>query len=65
MERREKAVSVPSQVAEIVRPGKAKDTPESGLGLTNLHASRGDRTGPQAIPNRLIWTNDNLVPDCR
>jgi len=46
-------------------PRQGQDTPESGLGLTNLHASRGDRTGPQAIPNRLIWTNDNLVPDCR
>ncbi len=58
MDRREVAVSVPTQVVEIVRPGKAAASDGKLPGIT-----AGQQAGrTQELPaNRLIWTNDNLV----
>ncbi len=76
MERREVAPSVPAQVVEIVRPGRAVERKgELGLEKRRDVAAGGVRTeeagsaGRRAeaagrsssIDNRLIWTNDNLV----
>ena len=58
MWRKEMAASVPTQVVEIVRPGRAMDRGElAGLEIRTAEA-RDVTTLP---PNRLIWTNDNLV----
>jgi len=58
MERREAAVSVPTQVVEIVRPGKAQGGDDLLPGIT----AGQQRERPDGLPhNRLIWTNDNLV----
>jgi len=58
MARKEIATAVPTQVVEIVRPGRAVDRGElSGLETRTVEA-RDVTTLP---PNRLIWTNDNLV----
>ncbi len=58
MDRREVAVSVPTQVVEIVRPGKAQAADDLLPGVTaGIQKSRSD----ELPPNRLIWTNDNLV----
>lgn len=59
MDRRERVVAVPTQVVEIVRPGKAVDRGDS---LLNTEA-RAARANAESVlpPNRLIWTNDNLV----
>jgi adenine-specific DNA-methyltransferase len=58
MWRKEMALSVPTQVVEIVRPGRAMDRGElAGLEIRTAEA-RDVTTLP---PNRLIWTNDNLV----
>jgi adenine-specific DNA-methyltransferase len=54
MDRRELAATVPTQVVEIVRPGRAIE--RAGLAPQRLGARDGDLP-----PNRLIWTNDNLV----
>lgn len=59
MDRRERVVSVPAQVVEIVRPGRAVDRGDS---LLNTEArAAAARTESALPPNRLIWTNDNLV----
>ncbi len=59
MARKEAAVSVPTQVVEIVRPGKAVATDDKLPGITaGQQTARG---GHELPPNRLIWTNDNLV----
>ena len=58
MDRREAAVSVPTQVVEIVRPGKAQAGDDL---LPGLAASHQRVRGEIQHPNRLIWTNDNLV----
>lgn len=63
MDRKEAAISVPTQVVEIVRPGRARDRGES---LLNTDTKTHHRTTPppggvELPPNRLIWTNDNLV----
>lgn len=58
MDRREVAVSVPTQVVEIVRPGKAQAGDDLLPGMTaGVQKTRSDHLPP----NRLIWTNDNLV----
>ncbi len=58
MDRRELAVSVPTQVVEIVWPGRAIRR-EGELSVdTRAVVQRDTTTLP---PNRLIWTNDNLV----
>lgn len=57
MERREAAVSVPTQVVEIVRPGLAQ---ERG-GNLSIDVRRARQREADVQPNRLIWTNDNLV----
>ena len=50
---------VPTQVVEIVRPGRAVDRGGELAGLdTRTVEARDVTTLP---PNRLIWTNDNLV----
>lgn len=65
MEQREAVTGVPTQVVEIVRPGRARTLGEDrsvaqpALGLFDAREVR-DRDG-DAVPNRLIWTNDNLV----
>ncbi len=57
MERKELAPSVPTQVVEIVRPGRAVER-KGEIDLT----ARAVGTDRQVRPeNRLIWTNDNLV----
>ena len=59
MDRRERVVSVPTQVVEIVRPGKAVDRRDS---LVNTEARAAAARAESGLPpNRLIWTNDNLV----
>lgn len=50
--------SVPTQVVEIVRPGRARRKNDE-LGLDARVASARDLD--ETPPNRLIWTNDNLV----
>lgn len=58
MERRELAGGVPTQVVEIVRPGRALER-KGELDLTSRAATaRDELVRPE---NRLIWTNDNLV----
>ena len=57
MERREMAGAVPTQVVEIVRPGRAVER-KGELDLTAWSSARGDLVRPE---NRLIWTNDNIV----
>ena len=60
MDRREAAVSVPTQVVEIVRPGREARRGEGTC--PGLDARRvGAREQTTLPPNRLIWTNDNLV----
>lgn len=55
MERTELASAVPTQVVEIVRPGRAVER----AGELELPArAQPERVIPE---NRLIWTNDNLV----
>src|SRR5689334_17095680 len=57
MDRRELAGSVPTQVVEIVRPGRAMERAGELTGLSARAAAV-----EQVIPeNRLIWTNDNIV----
>lgn len=57
MERKELAGAVPTQVVEIVRPGRAVER-KGELDLTARTAERYELVRPE---NRLIWTNDNLV----
>lgn len=57
MERKELAAAVPTQVVEIVRPGRAVER-KGELDLTGRSAVSADLVRPE---NRLIWTNDNLV----
>lgn len=57
MERKELAGAVPTQVVEIVRPGRAVERKEE-LDLGARAAARAELVRPE---NRLIWTNDNLV----
>jgi len=58
MERKELAAPVPTQVVEIVRPGRAVERKDE-IDLTGrAAASRNELVRPE---NRLIWTNDNLV----
>lgn len=58
MWRKEMASAVPTQVVEIVRPGRAMDRGElAGLEVRTAEA----RDVTSLPPNRLIWTNDNLV----
>ncbi len=58
MERKELAASVPTQVVEIVRPGRAVER-KGELDLTGRAAAPRDEL--ERPDNRLIWTNDNLV----
>lgn len=58
MERREAAVSVPTQVVEIVRPGKAQAAEDL---LPGVMAGQQKARRDELPPNRLIWTSDNLV----
>jgi len=58
MDRKEGAVSVPTQVVEIVRPGKALATDDKLPGIT---AAQQTARAQELPPNRLIWTNDNIV----
>lgn len=59
MERREIAVEVPAQVVEIVRPGRAVERDDP---LLHTDVRRVEARDASALPpNRLIWTNDNVV----
>jgi DNA modification methylase len=60
MDRKEAVVSVPTQIVEIVRPAKAVATDAKLPGITAAHQSVRAPSG-ELPPNRLIWTNDNLV----
>lgn len=58
MHRRAGTAAVPTQVVEVVSPGRAerREAEIPGLAVTST------RRQPNEIPeNRLIWTNDNLV----
>ncbi|MBI2900955.1 MAG: site-specific DNA-methyltransferase [Planctomycetes bacterium] len=57
MERKELAGAVPTQVVEIVSPGRAVERKDE-LDLSSRSAARAEPARPE---NRLIWTNDNLV----
>lgn len=57
MERRELGAAVPTQVVEIVRPGRAVER-KGELDLSARATTRKEIVRPE---NRLIWTNDNLV----
>ncbi len=59
MSRKEVATAVPTQVVEIVRPGRAVDRGDELLGMATRQVTARDVT--MLPPNRLIWTNDNLV----
>ncbi len=59
MWRKEVALSVPSQVVEIVRPGRAVDRGAQLKGTDTRVVEARDVSG--LPPNRLIWTNDNMV----
>ena len=58
MERKELADYVPTQVVEVVRPGKAVATEDKLPGIT---AAQQTARAHDLPPNRLIWTNDNIV----
>ena len=58
MERKEFAPSVPTQVVEIVRPGRAVERRGELDLAARAAAARDELVRPE---NRLIWTNDNLV----
>jgi len=57
MDRSQVATSVPTQVVEIVRPGRAIERVGDLTGLS-ARAAAVEEDIPE---NRLIWTNDNLV----
>jgi hypothetical protein len=58
MERKEMAGAVPTQVVEIVRPGRAVQR-KGELDLSaRSAAARDELVRPE---NQLMWTNDNLV----
>src|SRR5437762_6792479 len=57
MERKEMAGAVPTQVVEIVRPGRAVERKDE-LALAAWASGRSELVRPE---NRLIWTNDNMV----
>ncbi|MBN1962048.1 MAG: hypothetical protein JW841_13980 [Deltaproteobacteria bacterium] len=58
-DRKEVAVPVPTQIVEIVRPGRVEEVAGFLPGInTRTMAKQDVATLP---PNRLIWTNDNLV----
>ncbi|HEY3353163.1 MAG TPA: site-specific DNA-methyltransferase [Polyangia bacterium] len=59
MYRHELAVEVPTQVVEIVRPGRAVDRGAQLAGIDTRQVTARDTS--ELPPNRLIWTNDNLV----
>lgn len=58
MERKEVAPSVPTQVVEIVRPGRAVERKDELDLAARAAVARAALVRPE---NRLIWTNDNLV----
>lgn len=58
MWRKEVAVSVPTQVVEIVHPGRAIHRDDELIAETRQQVNRDATLVP---PNRLIWTNDNFV----
>ncbi len=58
MNRKEVALPVPTQVVEIVRPGRALVRGQE-LSLEARQVTARDVT--TVPPNRLIWTNDNVV----
>ncbi len=58
MERKAMAGAVPTQVVEIVRPGRAVERKGELDLATRTAAARAELVRPE---NRLIWTNDNLV----
>ncbi len=58
MARKEATTSVPTQVVEIVRPGKASAADDKLPGIT---AAQQTSRAHELPPNRLIWTNDNIV----
>ncbi len=58
MERKAMAGAVPTQVVEIVRPGRAVERKGELDLAARAAAARDELLRPE---NRLIWTNDNLV----
>jgi len=61
MDRKEAVVSVPTQVLEIVRPGRARDYGDTLANFSGDARVATSRDTTELPPNRLIWTNDNLV----
>src|SRR5262249_5664287 len=60
MDRRERVVSVPTQVVEVVRPGRAIDRRDS-LGNTEGRAAAERSDGSGLPPNGLLWPTDSLA----
>lgn len=61
MDQREAVTAVPAQVVEVVRPARAIDrTSGPAPELPNVDVATAARAAESA-PNRLVWTNDNLV----
>lgn len=58
MDRREGVVSVPTQVVEVVRPGKVSAVEDQ---LPGVAAGRQTARADALPPNRLIWASDNIV----
>jgi len=67
MDQHEAVTAVPSQVLEIVRPGRARALDDaaakkgSGTLLDVNQRAVADHARNEEAPNRIIWTNDNLV----
>src|SRR5712691_3294602 len=58
MHRKDAVAAVPTQVVEIVRPGRAIERGDELAGVSARAAAAREEASPE---NRLIWTNDNLV----
>ncbi len=59
MEYGELVTAVPTQVVEVVRPGRAIEHKDA-LGSMDIRKALA-RNSDELPPNRLIWTNDNIV----
>lgn len=59
MDHGELVTAVPTQVVEVVRPGRAVEHGDS-FGSMDIRKALA-RNSDELPPNRLIWTNDNIV----
>lgn len=61
MHRRAGVEPVPTQVVEVVNPGRAEAKTGAQQAIGGLVVPRATVRDRSLPPNRLIWTNDNLV----